>query len=84
AMHEDERALNVLPPSQEPRATGHMQAIIDMVEVLIDKGFAYAADNGDVYYRVDKFENYGALTNRKLEDMRAGARIEIGDSKENP
>ena len=84
AMHEDERALNVLPPSQEPRATGHMQAIIDMVEVLIAKGFAYAADNGDVYYRVDKFENYGALTNRKLEDMRAGARIEIGDSKENP
>ena len=84
AMHEDERALNVLPPSQEPRATAHMQAIIDMVEVLIAKGFAYAADNGDVYYRVDKFENYGALTNRKLEDMRAGARIEIGDSKENP
>ena len=84
AMHEDERALNVLPPSQEPRATAHMQAIIDMVQTLIDKGFAYAADNGDVYYRVDKFENYGALTNRKLEDMRAGARIEIGGSKENP
>jgi len=84
AMHEDERALNVLPPSQEPRATGHMQAIIDMVEVLIAKGFAYAADNGDVYYRVDKFESYGALTNRKLEDMRAGARVEVGDSKENP
>ena len=84
AMHEDERALNVLPPSQEPRATAHMQAIIDMVQTLIDKGFAYAADNGDVYYRVDKFDNYGALTNRKLDEMRAGARIEVGESKENP
>ncbi|MCP4790069.1 MAG: cysteine--tRNA ligase [Gammaproteobacteria bacterium] len=84
AMHEDERALNVLPPNQEPRATAHMQDIIAMVANLIDKGFAYAAANGDVYYRVDKFENYGALTNRKLDEMRAGARIEIGDSKENP
>ena len=84
AMHEDERALNVLPPSQEPRATGHMQAIIDMVQTLIDKGFAYAADNGDVYYRVEKFANYGALTNRKLDEMRAGARIEVGEGKENP
>ena len=84
AMHEDERALNVLPPDQEPRATEHMQAIIDMVQTLIDKNFAYAASNGDVYYRVEKFANYGALTNRKLEDLRAGARIEVGESKENP
>ncbi|MDP6968681.1 MAG: cysteine--tRNA ligase [Gammaproteobacteria bacterium] len=84
AMHEDERALNVLPPSQEPRATAHMQAIIDMVQTLIDKGFAYAASNGDVYYRVEKFDNYGALTNRKLDEMRAGARIEVDESKENP
>jgi len=84
AMHEDERALNVLKPDQEPRATAHMGAIIDMVQTLIDKGFAYAANNGDVYYRVDKFATYGQLTNRKLEDMRAGARVNVNDVKENP
>mgnify|MGYP003384176437 FL=1 len=84
AMHEDERALNVLKPDQEPRATAHMGAIIDMVQTLIDKGFAYAASNGDVYYRVDKFATYGQLTNRKLEDMRAGARVDVNDVKENP
>ena len=84
AMHEDELALNVLPPNQEPRATAHIPAIVDMIQTLIDKNYAYAASNGDVYYRVDKFESYGALTNRKLEDMRAGARVDINDVKENP
>uniref|UniRef100_UPI00403FFF79 cysteine--tRNA ligase n=2 Tax=Candidatus Njordibacter sp. Uisw_039 TaxID=3230972 RepID=UPI00403FFF79 len=84
AMHEDELALNVLPPNQEPRATAHIPAIVDMIQTLIDKNYAYAASNGDVYYRVDKFETYGALTNRKLEDMRAGARVDINDVKENP
>jgi cysteinyl-tRNA synthetase len=83
-MHEDELALNVLPPNQEPRATAHIPAIVDMIQTLIDKNYAYAASNGDVYYRVDKFETYGALTNRKLEDMRAGARVDINDVKENP
>ena len=84
AMHEDELALNVLPPDQEPRATGHIQAIRDMVQTLIEKQYAYAASNGDVYYRVEKFDGYGKLTNRKLEDMRAGARVDINDVKENP
>ena len=84
AMHEDERQLNVLPPTQEPKATQHMDDIITMVQTLIDKGFAYKANNGDVYYRVDKFTNYGALTNRKLEDMRAGSRVDIDTNKENP
>ena len=84
AMHEDELALNVLPPDQEPRATGHIQAILDMIQILIEKKYAYAANNGDVYYRVEKFDDYGKLTNRKLEDMRAGARVDINDVKENP
>ena len=84
AMHEDELALNVLPPDQEPRATGHIQAIRDMVQTLIEKQYAYAASNGDVYYRVEEFDGYGKLTNRKLEDMRAGARVDINDVKENP
>ncbi|MFT5722082.1 MAG: cysteinyl-tRNA synthetase [Motiliproteus sp.] len=84
AMHEDEARLGVLSPTEEPRATAHMIPIIEMVQTLIDKEYAYAADNGDVYYRVGKFEGYGKLTNRKLEDMQAGARVEINVQKENP
>ncbi|GAA0794342.1 cysteine--tRNA ligase [Marinobacterium sediminicola] len=84
AMHEDESRLNVLRPDQEPRATAHIGDIIDMVSTLIDKGFAYAADNGDVYYRVEKFESYGRLTNKVIEDLRSGARVEVGEAKESP
>ncbi len=84
AMHEDEARLGVLPPTEEPRATAHMSQIIVMVETLIDKGFAYAADNGDVYYRVGKFDGYGKLTNRNLDEMQAGARVEVNDQKESP
>ncbi|WP_426417494.1 cysteine--tRNA ligase [Aestuariirhabdus sp. LZHN29] len=84
AMHEDEARLWVLPPDEEPRATAHMAQIIDMVQVLIGKGFAYAADNGDVYYRVEKFEGYGKLNNRNLGEMQAGSRIEVSDVKESP
>ena len=84
AMHEDEAKLGVLKPTEEPRATAHMGNIISMIETLIDKGFAYAADNGDVYYRVAKFESYGKLNNRNLEDMQAGARIEVNEQKEDP
>ncbi len=84
AMHEDEARLGVVSPNQEPRATAHMDQIIAMVATLIEKGYAYAADNGDVYYRVTRFENYGQLTNRVLEDMQAGSRVEVNQSKENP
>lgn len=83
-MHDDEDRLNVLRPDQEPRATHHIGDILDMIQVLVDKGFAYAADNGDVYYRVNKFTDYGKLTNRNLEDMQAGARVDVEDAKENP
>ncbi|WP_211310905.1 cysteine--tRNA ligase [Halomonas denitrificans] len=84
AMHEDEARLSVLPPDREPRATGHIGEIIAMIETLIDKGFAYAADNGDVYYRVRRFEHYGALSNRDPDEMRSGARIEVDEHKEDP
>ena len=84
AMHEDEARLNVLPPSQEPRATRHIDDIIAMIETLIDKGFAYAAANGDVYYRVRKFTDYGKLNNRQLDDMRSGARVDVDGHKEDP
>jgi len=84
AMHQDETSLGVLRPDIEPRATAHIGDIISLVETLIEKGYAYAADNGDVYYRVEKFDGYGKLTNRNIEDMRAGARIEVNDAKESP
>jgi len=84
AMHEDEASLFVLPPDQEPRATGHIQGIIEITQTLIDKGYAYAASNGDVYYRVAKFDGYGKLTNKNIDELRAGARVAVNDVKENP
>lgn len=84
AMHEDEQRLFVLPPSHEPRATGHIDDIVAMIETLIEKGFAYAADNGDVYYRVRQFADYGKLNNRQLDDMRSGARVDVDVHKEDP
>ncbi|MDT0500456.1 MULTISPECIES: cysteine--tRNA ligase [unclassified Halomonas] len=84
AMHEDEARLGVLAPDQEPRATRHIDDIIAMIETLMAKGYAYAADNGDVYYRVRRFEGYGKLNNRDLDEMRSGARIEVDEHKEDP
>ena len=84
AMHEDAEALGVLAPDIEPRATTSMDDIIAMVSTLVDKGYAYAADNGDVYYDVSRFENYGRLSGKRLEDLRAGARVEIGEAKDDP
>ncbi|MGM0914173.1 MAG: cysteine--tRNA ligase [Pseudomonadota bacterium] len=84
AMHEDEARLSVLPPDHEPRATRHIDDILAMIETLIAKGYAYAADNGDVYYRVRRFEGYGKLNNRDLDEMRSGARVEVDEHKEDP
>jgi len=84
AMHEDEARLGVLRPDAEPRATAHIADILAMIERLIDNGYAYAADNGDVYYRVRRFADYGKLNNRNLDDMRAGARVEVDEYKEDP
>jgi cysteinyl-tRNA synthetase len=75
--------LNILPATLNPRATREMDEIIRFITDLIEKGYAYEAD-GDVYYRVEKKADYGKLSGRKLDDMRAGARIEVDDRKENP
>jgi len=84
AMHEDSAALGVLAPNEEPCATAHMVQIIEMIQILIDKGKAYAADNGDVYYAINQFENYGQLSGKKIEDLRAGERVEVDLSKKDP
>ncbi|MCQ2028915.1 cysteine--tRNA ligase [Stutzerimonas zhaodongensis] len=84
AMHEDEARLNVQRPDLEPRATDHIAGMHAMIQTLIDKGFAYAPGNGDVYYRVGKFVGYGKLSRRKIEDLKIGARIEVDEAKQDP
>jgi len=84
AMHEDERALGVLPPDIEPRATDSIDGIVKLVQTLIEKGYAYHANNGDVYYDVSRFEHYGALSGKRLEDLRAGSRVDVDEAKDDP
>ena len=83
-MHRDIAALNVLPPNEEPRATRHMGEILDMIQTLVDKGYAYAPGNGDVYYDVSKFESYGRLSGKHIEDLRAGERVAVDEAKDDP
>jgi len=84
AMHKDEQALSVLPPDIEPRATQSIPGIIAMIEALIAKGLAYIGSNGDVFYAVTKFKNYGQLSGKNLDDLQAGERVDIDLAKENP
>ena len=83
AFQRDMAALGVSPADIEPRATEHIPAIIALIKVLEDKGFAYHRD-GDVYFAVAKFPGYGKLSGRSLDDMLAGARIDINVQKDNP
>lgn len=83
-MHdEDMAALNVLTPTVTPKATAHMAEMIDLIKVLEEKGIAYAVD-GDVFFAVGRYPAYGGLSGRKLDEMMAGARVDINDKKRNP
>jgi len=84
AMNDDFDQLGIERPSHEPRATAHIDDIIKLVETLIEKGFAYAVPNGDVYYRVRKFEGYGKLSGKVLDDLEAGSRVGVDSDKEDP
>lgn len=84
AMQEDFQRLGNLPPNHEPKATEFVPGMVEMIGQLIDKGFAYAPGNGDVYYRVHKFADYGKLSGKILEELEAGARIEVEEQKEDP
>lgn len=84
AMHEDERALNILPPDAEPKATQSIPAIIAMIATLIDKGLAYVGTNGDVFYSVNKFKPYGKLSGKNLADLQAGERVDVDQAKQDP
>jgi cysteinyl-tRNA synthetase len=82
-FYETTDALKVERATLEPRATDHIDEIIQVIQRLFDQGLAYEA-GGDVFYAVERFKDYGKLSGRKLEDMQAGARIEIDDKKHNP
>ncbi|MDR5170539.1 cysteine--tRNA ligase [Methylobacillus flagellatus] len=84
AMNEDAARLGVWRPDLEPRATDYIHEMIAMISALIEKQHAYAADNGDVYYAVSSFANYGKLSGKSLEDLRAGERVEVDAHKRDP
>lgn len=84
AMHEDFSELGCLTPNAEPRATDHIDEMQQMIETLVTGDYAYAGDNGDVYYAVDSFADYGKLSKRNLDDMQAGSRVDVENDKRNP
>lgn len=83
-MHNDFDALNIMRPDIEPKATDNIDAIIELVQKLIDNGNAYVSGNGDVVFKITSFPQYGRLSGQKLDELQAGARIEVSKSKENP
>lgn len=84
AMNEDFDALNVLVPDSEPRATDHIEQIIVMINKLLENGYAYRAENGDIFYDVSAFEDYGKLSGKNIEELRAGIRVDVQEEKTDP
>jgi len=84
AMHEDADALGVKRPDIEPLATEHMQQIIDMIQTMVDNKVAYQADNGDVFFQIENFPQYGKLAKKNLDDLRSGHRVDVDQAKKNP
>ena len=83
-MHEDFAALNLVEPDIEPRVTGHMAEIINVIKKLVAKGYAYKAGSGDVLFDVSKFDDYGKLSRQNLEQLQSGARVEVAAGKDDP
>jgi cysteinyl-tRNA synthetase len=84
SFDEDMEALGNAAPDAAPRVSAHVPQIVALIERLVARGFAYAPGNGDVYFAVRKFPEYGRLSRRNLDDLRAGARVEPGDAKRDP
>ena len=84
AMDEDAAALGIEKPDHEPRATQYVKGMLDMIEVLRQKGLAYQASDGDMNYAVRKFDGYGKLSGKSLDDLRAGERVEVDMAKQDP
>lgn len=81
---EDMDALGVTRPNISPRASGHIPEQIELIKVLLDKGYAYQTETGDVYFSVEKFPNYGRLSGRRVEELEAGARVAVREEKRHP
>jgi cysteinyl-tRNA synthetase len=84
AMHEDTRALHLLPPNREPRATEHMTGMIHLIERLLQSGHAYVSDHGDVCYQVERFKDYGKLSHKDLDGLVSGSRVDVVKEKRSP
>ena len=84
AMHEDFSQLNILPPTHEPRATEAIPQMLDLIQILLDKGYAYQAENGDICYAVEKFKHYGELAHQNLEKLHSGSRVAVDLTKKDP
>ena len=84
AFHKDMDALGCLRPTLEPRATTHMPEMIEMIEALMERGYAYVASSGDVLFSVRKFDNYGKLSGKNIDDLEAGSRVDVDQSKQDP
>ena len=84
AMNDDFKALNIQPPSVEPKVSEHIEDILEMIENLESNNFAYSGENSDVYFDIEKFPDYGKLSNRVQEDLDSGSRVEIDKNKKNP
>ena len=84
AMNDDFKALNIQPPSLEPKVSEHIEDILEMIENLESNNFAYSGENSDVYFDIEKFPDYGKLSNRVQEDLDSGSRVEIDKNKKNP
>ena len=84
AMNDDFKALNIQPPSIEPKVSEHIEDILEMIESLESNNFAYSGENSDVYFDIEKFPDYGKLSNRVQEDLDSGSRVEIDKNKKNP
>jgi cysteinyl-tRNA synthetase len=83
-MHQDFAALNLLEPDVEPRVTGHMDEIIDVIKRLVDKGFAYQADSGDVLFKISAYKDYGKLSKQDLSQLASGIRVQTTADKHDP
>ena len=83
SMQEDSKVLNIIPPTFQPKATEAISSMIKMISILVEKSFAYVGNNGDVFFEISKFNNYGKLSKKNIDDLDAGSRVKVDDNKKN-
>ena len=81
SMQEDSKVLNIIPPTFQPKATEAISSMIKMISILVEKSFAYVGKNGDVFFEISKFNNYGKLSKKNIDDLNAGSRVKVDDNK---